>query len=519
MEPFLTRPLQIDIVVVSVPRYRCGHEAHFVPPVTGIHLAALTPAPHRVRVIHQQVEPIDPAASTADLIALTFFSGFAGEAYRLAAAYRRRGVPVVAGGPHVTFAPLEAAPHFDAIVTGEAEAVWPQVLADAAAGGLRPRYDGGVPSLDEVPTPRYDLLPATFVVPRVVQATRGCPHRCSFCSVPRLNPGFRMRPVEKVLADIRYERFRWWWQRKIVWFWDDNLTANRPYIKRLLREMVPLKRWWLTQAGIDIARDDELLDLLRESGCIGIFFGLESFGAASLADARKPQNLAADYAQAIARLHARGICVMAGFISGFDGDTPASIEAMADRLEEVGVDVPYLSILTPYRGTPAWERFEREGRLLPERDWEFFNGFNVAFAPVGMSPRQLLSAHRRLWHRAFSLRRSLRRIWRAARRLRVGAFLMCLLMNAFYGLKHLRRNAPIDFTARNDAPRKEADRQDVGSAPLPPRIRASQRGRPVTASWRSLGRRTFGAALPWRQACPPIPRMWQFMVVLRRGVG
>jgi radical SAM superfamily enzyme YgiQ (UPF0313 family) len=128
-----------------------------------------------------------------------------------------------------------------------------------------------------LPTPRYDLLPKRFFVTRVVQATRGCPFTCSFCTVPTLNPGFRMRPVDEVLRDVRFDNFALWWQRKVVWFWDDNLTIRREYIRELLTRMVPLKRWWLTQASMDIAKDAPLLDLMRESGCIGIFFGIESF--------------------------------------------------------------------------------------------------------------------------------------------------------------------------------------------------------------------------------------------------
>ena len=258
------------------------------------------------------------------MIALSFFSGFAPEAYRLAAEFRRRGKIVVAGGPHATFSPDEVLRHCDSVVMGEAESAWPRLLDDAEAGRLRPRYEGEPSPMRGLPTPRYDLLPKRFFVTRVVQATRGCPFTCSFCTVPTLNPGFRMRPVEDVLRDVRYDDFAFWWQRKVVWFWDDNLTIRREYVRELLARMAPLKRWWLTQASMDIAKDAPLLDLMRESGCIGIFFGIESFGEDSLEDARKRQNRVAEYRERIEALHQRGICVMSGFIAGFDGDTPDS---------------------------------------------------------------------------------------------------------------------------------------------------------------------------------------------------
>ncbi len=436
--------LQIDIIVVYVERYRYGHEAHFVPPITGIHLAAITPPSWRVRVIHQQVEPID-FETPADIVALSFFSGFAPEAYRLAREFNKRGKRVVAGGPHATFAPDEVLQNFDSVVIGEAESVWAELLEDAGRGRLRQRYVGKARPLSEIPTPRYDLLPKGFFIQHVVQATRGCPFTCSFCTVPTLNPGFRTRPVTDVVKDIEYNRFPHWWQRKVVWFWDDNLTIKRTYITALLEAMTPLRKWWLTQASMDIAQDGALLDLMRRSGCIGIFFGIESFGKESLKDAHKSQNKIHEYQSRIRALHDRGICVMAGFIAGFDGDTPETIVAMAKQLYDVGVDVPFLSILTTYRGTPAYTKIANEGRILSGRGWEFYNGYGVSFRPKNMSPDQLLEAHRLLWREAFSLRYTLLRIVRSFFRLRFGAFLMCAMMNGFYCLKRMRGNEPMSF--------------------------------------------------------------------------
>ena len=440
--------MKIDIIVVYIPRYVLGHEKNFVPPITGIHLAALTPPVHSVRVIHQQLQPVD-LETDAEVVALSFFSGFAPEAYRLACEFRRRGKLVIAGGPHVTFNCAEAMRFCDAVVVGEAESVWTRLLADIEAGCLKRRYAGKALDLQGLPTPRYDLLPPQYFVMRVVQATRGCAFTCSFCSVPLLNPGFRTRPVNEVLCDLQYNKFKHWWQRKIVWFWDDNLTVKRDYVKQLLAAMIPLRKWWLTQASMDVARDAELLDLMRRSGCIGIFFGIESFGAESLADAHKSQNQSGAYRAQIRALHARGICVMAGLISGFDPDRPDNIKAMARQLYDAGVDVPFLSVLTPFPGTPVYQKYRAAGRILPDRGWEFYNGYNVAFQPKEMSPEALLAAHRALWREAFSLGYSLKRIARAFFTLRWGAFLMCACMNGFYCLKALRGNLPRAFDHDN----------------------------------------------------------------------
>ena len=263
----------------------------------------------------------------------------------------------------------------------------------------------------------------------------------------RYQPGFRTRHIEAVLRDIAYESFPRWWQRKMVWFWDDNLTANRSWARELLRAMIPYRRWWLTQTSLDIADDLELLGLMRDSGCIGVFFGIESFASSSLQAAGKPQNKSGDYRRRIKALHDHGICVMAGLISGFDGDTHRSITQMASQLDDVGIDVPFLSVLTPYHGTPLYEKLESEGRLLPERGYEHWNGYNVAFRPQLMTPAELLHAHRRLWRKAFSLHATLRRLRRAATRLRPGAFLLSVLMNGFYSLKAVTGNLPRSFAA------------------------------------------------------------------------
>lgn len=441
--------MKIDIIIAYVQRYEFGHERDFVPPITGIHLAAITPAQHQVRIFHQQLDKIS-FNSDADVIAISFFSGFALAAYKLAVEFRSRGKIVIAGGPHVTYCQDEALTYFDAIVTGEAENVWLELLRDIELNQLKQVYKGTPCDMTSLPTPRYDLLPNKFFIKKVIQATRGCPFSCSFCTVPSLNPGFRLRPVADVIRDASYDKFSHWWQRKIVWFWDDNLTIKRPYIRQLLTEMIPLKKWWLTQASMDIAKDPELLDLMKASGCIGVFLGIESFGVDSLADANKRQNKIANYKTAVKEIRKRGIAVMAGFIAGFDHDDEQSIINMADQLMEIGIDVPFLSIMTPFRGTPIFSKLNEEGRILHDRNWNYYNGYNVAFKPKQITGEQLLRAHRALWKKSFSPLYAFRRIARGLFTLRPGAFLMSFFMNSFYSFKRVRKNYPIDMTKRND---------------------------------------------------------------------
>ena len=433
--------MKIRVVVSYVPRYRRGHGTHFVPPLTGMHLAALVPPGHEIELFHEQVRS-PPVDEGADLVAISFFSGFARHAYALADAYRRRGVRVVAGGPHVSYWQDEALEHFDAIVVGEAEQAWPELIRDAERGALARVYQGAPASLEGLPTPRYDLLEDRFVIPRVLQATRGCPFTCSFCTVPDLNPGFRVRPVQEVMRDIESHRFRNPLAEKVAWFWDDNLLVKRAWARELLSALEGSGRWWLTQASIDITRDPDLLARLERSGCIGIFLGIESLDAEDLRAVGKRQNRADEYAIAVRRLHDRGICVMAGFISGFDDQTADTIARTADRLQAIGIDVPFLSILTPFRGTPLYDAQLRAGRLLTDRDWPHYNGYNVAFEPARMSPEQLLDAHRAMWRRAFSPKLVLERVARGARELSAGGAMLSAAMNGFYGAKALLGNEP-----------------------------------------------------------------------------
>lgn len=462
--------MNVRIIVCYQPRYRRGHRWHFVPPVTGIHLAALTPAEHAVEVVHEQVRPA-PEDDWPDLVALTFFSGFARHAYQLADRLRARGIRVVAGGPHVSYWVDEALEHVDAVVVGEAEEVWPQVLEDFERGAPQRVYRGAPASMAHQPMPRYDLLEKTFLVPRVLQATRGCPFTCRFCSVPDFNPGFRVRPVEDVLRDISGSHFEHWWQERVVWFWDDNLLVNRRWAKELLRGMRGLGKWWLTQASIDIVKDEELLGLMEQSGCIGIFLGIESLEAEDLRSVDKRQNKVDTYRDAIQRLHDRGICVMAGFISGFDGHTEDSIVSTAERLNAVGVDVPFLSILTPFRGTPLYDDLLSQGRLLQERDWPHYNGYNVAFQPKRLSPEALLGAHRRMWREAFSPASVAERLWRGARQLSPGALMLSATMNGFYGLKQLTGNLPAQAPLRAEGTIAHPAAQEAPSRLAPTRAR------------------------------------------------
>jgi radical SAM superfamily enzyme YgiQ (UPF0313 family) len=371
-------------------------------PLTLTTLAALVPPEldAEIRLIDEGIEDVDPLLDTldADLVGLTVITGTAPRAYDLAGRLRRRGIPVVLGGPHVTLVPEEAAPHADAIVVGYAEESWPRLLRDFKAGRLARRYDQ-VPglSLAGMPFPRRDLLPrARFLTDDVFEATRGCIHKCDFCVVPSAwGQKPYQKPVEEVVADIRQKR-----SRKLI-FVDLNLIADRDYAARLFAALIPLGVQWYGLATTLLGDDLPLLDLAARSGCRGLLMGLESISPANLRDAKKAFNSPERYRELVATLHRHGIALQGCFVFGLDHDTPDVFLETARFAVEARIDLPRFAIVTPFPGTALYQRLEREDRILT-RDWELYDGQHAVFQPAGMTVDQLQSGLQTAWRHAYS---------------------------------------------------------------------------------------------------------------------
>lgn len=365
--------------------------------VTMPYLAAFVPSHWNVRHIDEAVRPID-FDTPADVVAITFHTPSAQHAYGIADRFRRRGVAVALGGPHVTLLPDEAHLHADAIFVGEAESNWPQFLADFETGRFRTRYTcDDTPSLDHAPASRHDLFHRRDHTSGALFATRGCAYHCDFCTLTVMYKSqLRQRPVEAVAAE--YGSF----PGKVVILWDDNIAGDIPYAKQLFRALTPHRKWWSAQASIHAAADDEFLDLAARSGCRQLFLGLESISQASLNAVSKAFNRVEDYARAIERIHAHGIAVQAGIVFGFDHDTPAVFDDTIDFLEATGVQNATFNILTPFPGTRLFEKLQSEGRILT-RDWSQYNGRDdVVFAPRGMTADELLRGFRHANARFYS---------------------------------------------------------------------------------------------------------------------
>jgi len=362
-------------------------------------LAGLCPPDVDVSLLDDRCEPI-PFDQPTDLVAITVETYTARRAYEISRDYRRRGAPVVLGGFHPTLAPEEAAAHADAIVLGDAERVWGEVLNDARAGRLRPVYHGtpGVPQPAGV-RPRRDLFRGKGYLPvTLAQFGRGCINECAYCAISAFfKRTHRCRPVSDVVREVEEAGNRF------VFFVDDNLVADRAAAKALFRALTPLRIRWVSQATIDMVNDTELMELMCASGCLGYVIGFETLNAASLAAMGKDPNVQAStsYEREVAALRRYGLQTWAAFMVGHDEDTPESLYALLDFAQRHKFTFAAFNLIMPYPGTPLYARLKAEGRLLYEGRWWTHPDYrfnHAAFIPARMSPDELTAI-------AFDLRR------------------------------------------------------------------------------------------------------------------
>jgi radical SAM superfamily enzyme YgiQ (UPF0313 family) len=376
-------------------------------PLTLTTLAALIPpdVPSDIRLIDEGIADV-PLDLEADLIGLTVITGTAVRAYELADHFRRRGIAVVLGGPHITLIPDDAQPHADAIVVGYAEDTWPQLLRDFAAGAMQSRYNQA-PGLEigGRPFPRRDLLPSEhFLTSNVFEATRGCVHSCEFCVVPVAwgKKPFH-KPVAEVIADIRQHG-----AQKLI-FIDLNLVAHRGYALELFRALIPLRVQWYGLATVLLTEDHELLELCGRSGCRGLLMGLESISPANLRLTHKSFNSPENYSRVVQRLHAHGIALQGCFVFGLDDDEPDVFMKTAEFAVATHIDLPRFAVVTPFPNTALYNRLEAEGRILT-KNWELYDAQHVVFQPKRMTVEQLQTGVETAWKHAYSFHSIARRI-------------------------------------------------------------------------------------------------------------
>jgi radical SAM superfamily enzyme YgiQ (UPF0313 family) len=361
-------------------RLTFGRKAIFMP--LGLMVAAAAvPRSWQVEIVDECAQGA-PITRDVDLVGITAMTCQAPRAYEIAGAYRRLGVPVILGGIHPSCLPQEALCHATAVAVGEAEGTLPRMLEDFAAGRLSGIYRAE--ENVEIAAPRRDLLnPRDYFVNNAVQISRGCPLRCKFCTTAAMYGGrYSVRPIEAILQEIRDLG-----ARRVV-FADDNVVGDFRWAREFLKALGTLGIQWTGQATINIARDDEMLALLKASGCAGLILGLESPNPESLREGHKTVCPAEDYLPLIRKMQAAGIGTWGSFLLGFDADTVESLHATVGFARQALLDISCFPILTPYPGTPLFDEYEAAGRILT-RDWTKYNGATVVFQPKRMTSRAL----------------------------------------------------------------------------------------------------------------------------------
>lgn len=367
-------------------------------------LAGLTPKQHRL----QYMEITDLEQSLAgnsipdgfDLVAISSYGPQINEAYQLADSLRKQGTTVVIGGLHATTVPDEVQLHCDAVVIGEGEPHWLQILQDAENGTLKKVYSGnGEFCLAESPMPAFELLDIRNYNRLTVQTSRGCPHKCEFCaSSVLLTRRYKQKPVDRVLAEI--DRIKEVWQEPFIEFADDNSMVNRAYWKELLPQLKSRRIHWFTETDISVARDPELLRLMRRAGCVQVLVGLESPTPDALRglDGRRNWKMKewARYTEAIQAIQSHSISVNGCFMVGLDGHDTSIFEQIPQFVESSGLHEVQVTIPTPFPGTPFYDRLKREGRLTHDRDWRRLTLFDLNFRPARMTIAELNDGFKRL---------------------------------------------------------------------------------------------------------------------------
>ena len=396
--------MKIELIVPAV------QENARIPNLALPILSALSPKDVEITLTDDLLTPIDlrKGLKEVDLVGITVLSKTALRAYRIADAYRSKGIPVVLGGIHPTALPEEAKQHADSVVIGEAEEVWPLLIEDVRKGDLKPFYQQmNYTDLSKIPIPRRDLFLKKGYFPiDVVQVARGCPYRCEFCSVQKFyGETYRFRPISEVVEEVRRLPHRW------MMFNDDNIIASPSYSTELLKALIPLKKKWFGQASLHGLKKIENIELLARSGCPSLFIGFESLSRQNLMQAQKFQNDPAEYREIIGHLHRYGIAICGSFIFGFDEDTPSVFEETVEFSIQTKLFSAVFMILTPYPETAFYHRIKSEERLVYDPWWllEKPEEFAPFFIPKRMNPESLREGWKRAWRKFYSFPSILKR--------------------------------------------------------------------------------------------------------------
>jgi radical SAM superfamily enzyme YgiQ (UPF0313 family) len=375
-------------------------------PLTLSVLAALVPQEMQaeIKIVDEGVDK-PCLRGNFDLVAITCVTSSAQRAYELCKYWKEKGSYVVLGGVHPTLMPEEASPHADTIFIGLAEETFPQFLQDYLQGTPQKLYrHKSKCEYLSLPTPRRDLISKKYMKIPTVIANRGCLNQCSYCSINKLwGKNSLTRPLDEVIQEIKTLN-----PKRIILL-DPSPTSNEEYAAQFFQALIPLKIKWSGLSTIDIVKKPHLFDLMIKSGCEGILAGFESINNANLVSVEKRTNKVAEYKYAVKQFHQANIPILGCFVAGFDHDTKESLLATVDFIEEIGIDLPRFSILTPFPGTTLFADYEKENRILT-KNWGLYDTMHVVFEPKHMSPAELQKIFFEMWKKAYTTKKILKRL-------------------------------------------------------------------------------------------------------------
>jgi len=387
------------LIIPRVP----GGGGRLTPNLGILTLAGLTPQNIEVSVTDENIDEVN-FDDKIDLVGITAMTPTAIRSYEIADEFRKKGIAVVLGGFHASAVPEEASQHADCVVIGEAEEIWASLLHDFQLGNLKKFYRRKeFANLENLSLPRRDLLNSrSYRLFNTVETTRGCPYQCSFCSVSfHFGNTYRFRPVKDVIKEVETL------EGKYLFFVDDNIVGVHWRTKELFKALIPCKKKWIGQGSITFGYDQETVELAARSGCIAMFIGFESVSQSSLGEVGKSFNIVARYEDVIKRIHAHGISIHAAFIFGFDHDDESVFEKTVTFANKTKLDSVSFSVLTPFPGTPLYQKLVKENRILT-RDWSKYGG--VIFKPKLMSSETLHEGCKWAWKECYSYKSIFTRI-------------------------------------------------------------------------------------------------------------
>lgn len=407
-------------------------------------LAAMMPANWEAEIILEILEDI-PWDTDADLIGISSMGHGVIRSIDIAKEFKKMGKTVVLGGYMASIMAEEATKYCDALVVGDAELIWSELLEDYEKGTLKKMYERNLEKGTlSTPLPRFDLIINKSIGDFLpVQAGRGCPNTCSFCSVACLYKGhYIKKPLEEVVRDIKQVKDLGFKKFLLL---DDNIFSDREYLHELLKEIRNLDMEWMSQCDIRIGKENELLKELAESGCTTLSFGLESISRESLIGMNKSWANPSKYPELIENIQSHGIDVSTEMVVGGDGDTLDSIKKTKKFIEDNKISVPRFYILTPIPGTKFFKEIEAEGRLVNENIYSF-DGTKAVHVPKNMTPDELTEAYWKLYESLFTYKSIIKRnILRKEFFKKPGKYLFYSVVNLFYKYQIKQKITPNIF--------------------------------------------------------------------------